>query len=244
MNCVDYEFELDDYIEGRLDADARVGIERHLLTCAACRALAADLRTLQEALQLLEPQLPSPQVWHRVADAIEAETRRQRTTRWFGLGPVGWRAALPAACTVALLLGGVWLAFQDVSSSTPPPLRSADVATPSRPPQPPSGTMADTPEAHYARTITSLEQITQRQGNALDAPTAEVMQANLAVLDNAIGESREALQSDPFNDVAQDSLLEALRTKVALLQDTIVLINDLRRGTDDGSARIISGTNQ
>ena len=50
--------------------------------------------------------------------------------------------------------------------------------------------------------------------------TADVLKANLTVLDGAIGESREALQKEPENDVAQESLFDALRNKVALLQDT------------------------
>jgi hypothetical protein len=74
--------------------------------------------------------------------------------------------------------------------------------------------------------------------------TADVLKANMTVLDGAIGESREALKEEPENDVAQESLFEALRNKVALLQDTIALINEMRKGNQEGAARIVSGLNQ
>ena len=74
--------------------------------------------------------------------------------------------------------------------------------------------------------------------------TADVLQANLTVLDGAIGESRDALQKEPENDVAQESLFEALRNKIALLQDIIALINEMRKGNQEGAARIVSGLNQ
>ena len=70
------------------------------------------------------------------------------------------------------------------------------------------------------------------------------MQANLRVIDDAIGDSRAALKTDPSSDLAQDSLFEALRSKVTLLQDTIALINEMRKGNQEGAARIVSGLNQ
>ena len=72
----------------------------------------------------------------------------------------------------------------------------------------------------------------------------DILKANLTVLDGAIGESREALKQEPENDVAQQSLFEALSNKVALLQDTIALINEMRKGNQEGAARIVSGLNQ
>jgi hypothetical protein len=44
--------------------------------------------------------------------------------------------------------------------------------------------------------------------------------------------------------VAQESLFGALRSKVALLQETLTLINVMRKGNQEGAARIVSGLNQ
>jgi hypothetical protein len=71
-----------------------------------------------------------------------------------------------------------------------------------------------------------------------------VLQKNLEVIDQAIGESRSALRTQPASEVAQESLFEALRNKVSLLQETVVLINEMRKGNQEGTARIVSGLNQ
>jgi hypothetical protein len=59
---------------------------------------------------------------------------------------------------------------------------------------------------------------------------AAVLQKNLTVIDQAITESRDALRAQPSNASAQSGLFDALRTKVALLQQTVELINDMRKG--------------
>jgi hypothetical protein len=59
------------------------------------------------------------------------------------------------------------------------------------------------------------------------------------VIDQAIKESRSAIQSQPASQLAQDSLFEALRRKVALLEDTVSLINTMRKGDEAGTARVI-----
>jgi hypothetical protein len=45
----------------------------------------------------------------------------------------------------------------------------------------------------------------------------------------------------PDSEPAQQSLLESFKTKVALLQDTVALINEMRKGNEAGAARIVSG---
>jgi hypothetical protein len=64
------------------------------------------------------------------------------------------------------------------------------------------------------------------------------------VIDSAIDQSRAALIAEPGNDVAQQSLFQALRSKVALLQNILALINEMRKGDPDAAARIVSGLNQ
>jgi hypothetical protein len=98
-------------------------------------------------------------------------------------------------------------------------------------------------EEHYVKAIAGLEAIASAEGSALDQDTADVLQASLTVIDEAIGESRAALRTEPGSDIAQQSLFEALRSKVTLLQDTIALINEMRKGNQEGAARIVNGLN-
>ena len=153
------------------------------------------------------------------------------------------RTRLAAALVLVLLVimaGGTWAVWQRVPRSAPASLASARAAA--------NATAAATAESeidqaeeHYNRAIATLEQATQNDAGALDAQTTAVLQKNLGVIDSAIGESRQALHADPSNEVARQSLFDALRSKVALLEDTVALINEMRKGNQEGAARIVSG---
>ena len=104
-------------------------------------------------------------------------------------------------------------------------------------------------EQHYQNAIAKLEQAARldqagRDANTLDAQTASMLQKNLQVIDQAIAESREAVRSEPLSAAARDSLFDALRRKVALLQDTIALMNEMRKGNSAGAAQIVDGLNK
>ena len=102
----------------------------------------------------------------------------------------------------------------------------------------------DLAEMQYTNAIAGLESITKSEQSALDMDTADVLKANLTVIDGAITESRAALQTEPDNPIAQESLFDALRSKLELLQDVVSLINEMRKGNPEGAARIVSGLNQ
>ena len=99
-------------------------------------------------------------------------------------------------------------------------------------------------EAHYEKAIKGLEQIANTDQGALDPRTAATLQKNLAVIDQAISESRAAVRSQPTSEPAQQSLVENFKTKIGLLQDTVALINEMRKGNVAGAARIVSGLKQ
>jgi hypothetical protein len=244
MTCQDLEFELGDYADGSIAPDRRAIVEQHLDTCAACRALVADLQTMYAATRVLDAPVPSPQVWTRIAAAIDAEPRRASAWRWLGRDASAWRPALSAAAVAVVLLGGSWLAFRDAAGGRQPRSEIVRVDHPVGAPLEPVGTTLTAAEQQYTDAIASLEQIANTEGHTLDRPTAAVMQENLAVVDKAIGESRQALQQDPSSGAAQESLFEALHSKVTLLQETVALINEMRNGNQDAAARIISGMNQ
>ncbi len=91
-------------------------------------------------------------------------------------------------------------------------------------------------EAHYLRAIDGLERIARTDDPSLDPQVAAVLRANLQALDGAIRETRSALQARPDDDVARRSLFEALDGKVALLEQTVSLI-DAERALDDPAGR-------
>ena len=74
----------------------------------------------------------------------------------------------------------------------------------------------------------------------LDPDLANDLRMSMALLDGAIIESRSALREEPANVPARDSLFDALRRKVALLQDTITLMNEMRKDDEVGAGRIVT----
>ena len=99
-------------------------------------------------------------------------------------------------------------------------------------------------EAHYENAIKGLEAIASSEQSELDPRTAATLQKNLAVIDQAISESRAAVRAQPASEPAQQSLIEGFKTKIGLLQDTVALINEMRKGNEAGAARIASGLKQ
>jgi hypothetical protein len=99
-------------------------------------------------------------------------------------------------------------------------------------------------EAHYENAIKRLEAIATAEQSELDPRTAATLQKNLAVIDQAISESRAAVRLEPASEPAQQSLIEGFKTKITLLQDTVALINEMRKGNEAGAARIVSGLKQ
>jgi hypothetical protein len=96
---------------------------------------------------------------------------------------------------------------------------------------------------HYQNAVAGLERIASAGKGSLDPQTAATLEKNLAVVDQAISESRAALKAQPDSEPAQTSLLESFKSKIALLQDTVALINEMRKGNDAGTG-LVTGLKQ
>ena len=92
-------------------------------------------------------------------------------------------------------------------------------------------------EKIYQKAIDDLQTLASRDTGELDPQVAAVLQKNLAVIDQAISENREALKTQPSSASAQSGLFEGLRTKVAVLQQTVELINEMRKGNQAEAGR-------
>lgn len=248
MNCHEIELELGDYVDGTLAPERVRAVESHVTACADCRSMVADFTAIRGAARTLEPQMPAAHVWTHIAAALEHDQHaaalesRQRLAPWWRLttGAMAWKPLLAAAAMVVILTGATWVAWHDASTRVGS-FQASAVA-------PVQGDATLAPEVQlaeqgYSTAIGDLERVTQEQGGSLDPETAKVMKANLAVIDQAIGQSREALKTEPANPTARESLFDALRSKVQLLQDTVALINEMRKGNQEGAARIMSGMN-
>jgi anti-sigma factor RsiW len=244
--------QLNAFADGTIDATDRAAVETHLASCAACRQTIDDLREILQATASLELREPPVRAWSRIERAIALDrgvTRAtqnaqdspdplaQRTLRVLrSAGMTGWLAAA-AALVLATVVGVRYLP----SRGAPP---SAQPSAPQSSGAPDSARVeAELREAesHYENAIKGLEQIAKTEQAALDPNTAATLQKNLAVIDQAISESRAAVRSQPTSEPAQQSLIENFKTKIGLLQDTVALINEMRKGNEAGAARIVSG---
>jgi len=59
------------------------------------------------------------------------------------------------------------------------------------------------------------------------------LRATIDEIDSAIGEARDALARQPGDEWSQESLLDALGSKVALLQDTVALLGEFDERSEE-----------
>ena len=230
MNCGYHQPLLSAYVDDAMGAEERAAVDAHLRGCAACRALVEDLASISAAAGSLEPLIPPARVWHQLS-AAAATQPRPGGFQWFS-----WRP-LTAVAMTAVIATGLWrvgtLLEPGGGPGTAPPAVDAPLV------------LAESdPETHFTVAIARLEEVTSVDRDVLDQETAGAINAGLTVIDDAITESRAALQSEPQSESAQESLFAALRRKVSLLQEMLALINEMRQGNPEGTARILSEINR
>ena len=220
-DCERYTDAIDELVDDAvdtLDTASRQRLEVHLAGCAPCRSLLADLRQIRALAGTLESTEPPVHVWHSLqrraaADAyvpLGAVPPPSRWWRW-SLGT----AALAAAAGVVLAVivpGGL---VGPGPASVPP---AADVSTGSTL----GGATAasNLVEQPYLGTIGALQQLVAADQPGL-TPVTATLTRSLAMVDNAIAESRAAVAAEPYNTVAQSHLRAGLRRKVTLLQAVV-----------------------
>ncbi len=195
-------------------AAARAVLEAHLAGCAACRGLAADLAEVRAAAGRLADRPVPDAVWARLRPLLLAPAPPVRA----------WSAPWLAAAAALLLAVGAALGTLVGTSLGSRDSGDAAVAQ--------VAADLEAAEAHYLRAIAGLERIARMDDPALDPEIARVLRANLQEIDGAIRETRAALAARPEDDVARRGLFEALGGKVALLEQTVSII-DAERALDE-----------
>jgi anti-sigma factor RsiW len=228
-----------DLVDGRLDGAEQRNVERHLEGCQDCRALVEDLRTVRAAAFMLDRREPKAATWTKLQAAVAAEPAPKARVlsmgrRGFG-GSVGVWLGAAAALILATVISLMPLMNRQAPHDDVAPAESAEAAAD---PTVESVTAEfAAAEKHYQKAIDDLQTIASKDTGELDPQVAAVLQKNLTVIDQAISENRAALKSQPSSSNAQNGLFDALRTKVALLQQTVELINEMRKGNQAEAGR-------
>jgi hypothetical protein len=229
------------YLEGDLAPEEQAAADAHLASCAVCRAVLAELRTIVAQAASLAPLNPPRDLWAGIESRIG--------TRVTPLGAPSVRRAarrplplaIAAAALIALTAGTTYLLTArssatragTVATVTQPPVQTRDSAdTTTRPaPQrvapvavPPSGEkLVSIPKKDvnaarvYDREISLLDSLVRTRRNELDPKTVKVIEKNLSIIDSAIAESRAALAKDPRSPLLNNRLDNVLGSKVELL---------------------------
>ncbi len=224
-------------LDGSVESPAAQALESHLASCPSCRGHLADLEEIRRVAPSLPDLSPRAEVWAGLARRLDAERAARPRPFWTGA-----RVALAMAATVVIAVASSLYLLRAPAPAADAPAAAAGPVIQSQ------GDLVQDVDAHlriadehYVQAIAGLEEIVKGGSGSLDPAVAETLQKNLGVIDVAIRESREAIKTQPNSQLAQTSLFEALRQKVALLEDTVALINVMRKGDQEGTARILGG---
>lgn len=207
MNCEQCAEWLGDAVDGALSPERQAQVDAHCRECESCRGLLNDLKEIRAAASRLDRFTPSPDLWNAIAAKVEPRRAYSRS----------WVPVAAAAALVMMLGTAAWFGFGARWGSSGG--ESAAILARN------AASELQLAEQHYQNAITALEQLTVNRDTALDPAVAAEIAQSLQSIDRAITDSRAALKAQPDSFVAQTSLLEALRMKVALLQETVTLMN-------------------
>ncbi len=231
-------------VDGTLGSIRRAELEIHLNECDECRALYDDLVRVRDAGAAL-PRLDAPdRVWLQIAGRLRQEGRIRDVPR---AAPVrrSYTAWLAAAAALVIVAAGAALVLRRPTAA--PATQTATTAS-----APAMGNAAstksvetvqsevDAAQQQFEKAIGDLEKVAKANQSALDPGTSQTIEKNLGIIDQAIAENRAAVKSEPASVAARETLFDALRQKVALLQDTIALINEMRKGNNAAAAQLVN----
>jgi predicted anti-sigma-YlaC factor YlaD len=226
MSCDDVQDRLDDYVDGEASTADVHAIELHLASCAACRDEERLLRAvLSHAHALPREKTPPRDLWAGVAERIAAgETEgtnvvvfaRRLPRSWEGWAALGAAAAVLAALAIFLVSSrrpgeGPGIASGTSSPAATPALQR--VSTGSSP-------LLDA-ELDYEKATAALMNALEQRRSSLSPETLKNVEENLATIDRALAEVRQALEKDPTNRELTRMLASTHRKKVDVLRRVV-----------------------
>ena len=225
--CQDIEPRLSELIDGTLPEGELRGVETHLEACERCRGLRRDLERLRRAARSLAPVPPPAHVWLEVAGhvhptAADAARRpsagdaRVAMRQWIGI----------AAMLVLVTLSAYFVMRAPVPAGNAPAADSVEAVIDDM----------DKAKESLESAIKKLEPLVKEGRDRLGPVDAATLMSSIEKIDGAIAESQTALGQAPQSAPARESLFEALKTKVGVLQATLNLMNEMRKGDQAAAA--------
>jgi hypothetical protein len=207
---------LSEYIDDDLSSEERLEIDEHLASCAECRGVVGELRTIADAASRLPGTLPERDLWNgialRVDDASPARVALPASRRFsFTLPQL-------AAAGIALMLTSGGLAY--FLRPQPPAVTATGVQSSDTTNAVMSVALVD---PQFDGAVADLERTLAEGRDRLDPETVRVLEQNLEAIDKAIDQCRRALAADPANSFLNTHLASARQRKLALLRRATAL---------------------
>jgi anti-sigma factor RsiW len=240
MACEKYLNSIHERVDGTIGAIRRAELEMHLDECAGCRALLEDLERIHDAVLELPRLTPPDRAWLQIAGRLRMEGRIRDDVP--AVRPAGRPYAAWLAIAAALVIAAGSAILLLVPRDTPPAAAVSTGAPGAGAPDISSVEAVNAVEAaqaEFEKAIADLEKVAKANQQTLDPATSATIDKNLGILDQAIADNRAAVKSEPASVAARETLFDALRQKVSLLQDTISIINEMRRGSN-GAAPLVN----
>jgi anti-sigma factor RsiW len=250
MACTRYLDSIHELVDGTVGPIRRADLEAHLASCEDCRALAADLQKIRDAAPQLDDVAVPDGVWLQIAGRLRQAGRIEEQAPAVRARTMP-RTLLALAAGLIIVIGASLALLVPRLTRGPAPASPPQATAPVQAGNAPTAESVQAVQSEVAQAqqqmetaIGHMEQIAKANQQALDPKTAATLEKNLGIIDQAIAETRSAVKADPGSVAANRTLFEALKQKVTLLQETIALMNEMRKGNNAGAAQIVEGMNR
>ena len=218
---------LSEYLDEDLDRAQREALEAHLRECVDCTAVLEDLARVRARARSLPQTSPPTDLWLGIASAIE----RPHPVPSPPGRPVRERLPAPrlsfslpqlvAAClAVAVVSGGAVYAIFNGRAQAPSTHAIPSSFGETGAVVPSSGAAGESPREEA---VSEIRQALARGRGTLDPATVKTLEANLAIIEIAIGQAKRAFAADPANSYVREHLANTMKRKVELLQRATML---------------------
>jgi len=245
MTCSRSTEDIQALLDGTLGPIRAAELREHLDGCDACRALEHDLRRIHDAAAALGDPEPPDHVWLQIAGRLRQEGRVHDLPVPVATGRHQY-VWLAIAAALVLAVGASLIVllpqFMQPSNGSPSGLAQGNAAGADAV----QSGIEDLRQAErlLQSGIAKLKEGLGSDEQPLPPDVASTLDRNLQILDQAIADSSAAVQKEPQNVAARSSLFEALQRKISLLQNTLTLMNEMRKGNAAGVAQVVEGSNK
>jgi anti-sigma factor RsiW len=242
MTCTRSRTDLQDLIDGTLGAIRSAELRQHLDECAECRAIHEDLQRIHDVAGTMGSMTPPDHIWLQIAGRLRQEGRVHDRP-----APDASRSAqyvwLAIAATLVLAVGAsLFLLIPRATAPAPAPIAESNAPGS-------DSVQSGVEDLRQAEKLLQSGVAKLKDGlgsdkQALPPAVADTLDRNLQILDQAIADNTALLRQEPQNVAARNGLFDLLQRKISLLQDTISLMNEMRKGNAAGVAQVVESGNK